>query len=313
MALENKNGPAKEDAIAMNGPRESPPAGQRLSIYTDEPLTQLARFSFDWAEVLCDPSHGCMPYHRTWSMIRLLESKGAKPAGGGFFGRELAAVAQEGRCRILLSGAADTGLAAMVLGQTRPVGIEPEFVLIDRCETTVEQNRLFARSAGFALETHRADIRGCDCAPVQAVVAHSALNFFDRSARQQVVDSWARSLKPGGRLLLSQRLLSEKDQPRGPRGSAEIGRRLSTIEKAAVAAHFPAAAVAELKTAVEALWGEPLHEDRTTYSDLADMLKQSNLTIIGSEQHHTGKSVSPLAAADSVRTIPRYEIVAVRM
>ena len=279
----------------------------------DEPLAQLARFSFDWAEVLCDPSHGCMHYHRTWSMIRLLESKGAKPAGERFFGRELAALAQDGRCRILLSGAADTGLAAMVLGQMRPVGIEPEFVLIDRCETTLEQNSLFSRAAGFSLETHRADIRDCACAPVQAVVVHSVLNFFDRSARQQVVDSWARNLEPGGRLLLSQRLLSERDHPRGPRGSAEIGQRLSIIEKAALAAGFPAPSVAELKKAVEALWDEPLHEDRTTYSDLADMLKQSNLTIVSSEQHHTGKSVSPLAPADSVQTIPRCEIVAVKV
>jgi SAM-dependent methyltransferase len=312
MALEDKNGQAKEDAIAMSGPQENP-AGQRLSIEMEEPLTKLARFSFDWAEVLCDPSHGCMPYHRTWSTIRLLESNGAEPAGGDFFGRELAATAQEGSCRILLSGAADTGLAAMVLHQLRPVGVEPELVLIDRCETTLEQNRLFARTAGFSLETHRADIRDCACAPVQAVVVHSVLNFFHRSARQQVVDSWARNLQPGGRLLLSQRLLSEKDRTRAPRDSAEIEQRLSVVEEAAVAADFSASSMAELKTAVEALWNQPLHEDRTTYSDLADMLKHSNLTIVGSQQHHTRNSVSPLAAADSVQTIPRYEIVAVRI
>lgn len=278
----------------------------------DEPLEKLARFSFDWAETLCDPHHGCTLYHRTWSTIRLLESEGAKPAGEKFFARELAALSRDGRCRILLSGAADTGLAAMILEQMRPIGIEPEFVLIDRCETTLQQNRLFASACGFSLETHRSDIRDCSCAPLQAVVAHSFLNFFNRNARQKVVESWARNLEQGGRLLFSQRLLPERDLPREPRARSEINQRLAVIEQSAVSANFPAHQMAELKRSIEALWSEPLPEDRVTYADLEDMLKQSKLEIVSSQQNHTSKNVSPIAPSDLAHAIPKCEIVAVK-
>jgi hypothetical protein len=277
----------------------------------NEPLEQLARFSFDWAETLCAPEHGCTHYHRMWSMIRLLESNGAQPAGAEFFGRELQPLG--GSCRILISGAADTGLAAMILGQLRPRGIVPDFVLVDRCETTLAQNRLFARAAGIAMEVHHDDIRGCSCEPVQAVVAHSFLNFFPREERQKVVDSWARNLEPGGRLLLSQRLPEGRDRPTKARTGDEIKHRLSAIEQAAVSAGFAPPLIAELLESAEELWARPLSEDRATYSDLVDMLDRSKFRIVGTTKDDAGQNVSPIATADYFGTVPRCEIVAVKL
>ncbi|HWS75504.1 MAG TPA: hypothetical protein VN324_10230 [Quisquiliibacterium sp.] len=84
-----------------------------------EPLDRLARFSWDWAPALCQPGHGCQDYHRSWSLVRLLELGGAMPAGVAFFQRELGALAKAGRRRVLVSGGADTGLMAVVVSAYR--------------------------------------------------------------------------------------------------------------------------------------------------------------------------------------------------
>ena len=65
-----------------------------------EPLQSLSRFSFDWANTLCDPEHGCAPYHRMWSFIRLLESGGALPNGQTFFGNAINIYSQNGKVHI---------------------------------------------------------------------------------------------------------------------------------------------------------------------------------------------------------------------
>jgi SAM-dependent methyltransferase len=186
-------------------------------------------------------------------------------------------------------------------------------VLVDRCETTLAQNRLFARSAGVAMEIRHEDIRDLSCERVEAVVAHTFLNFFPRDERQKVVDSWARNLVPGGRLLLSQRLLPGKDKPRKPRARDEIKRRLSAIGQAAVSAGFTPRLVGELLGSAEELWSQPLSEDRVTYSDFTGMLERSGFGIVRSTMDEAGASVSPIATAEFVDAVPRCEIVAVKL
>ncbi|NRB02185.1 MAG: class I SAM-dependent methyltransferase [Rhodobacteraceae bacterium] len=165
----------------------------------NEPLEDLARFAFENAPNLCDPAHGCAPYHRMFSLVRLLKLDGALPDGEAFFNDQLAKVAQTTKTpRILSTGAADTGVIAMTRAAAAPHGIEPSFVLTDRCATTLRQNEIFARRAGFELECHQGDIGALDCAPVDVAVSHNFLRFLPVPTQKVCMDVVAKTLKPGG-------------------------------------------------------------------------------------------------------------------
>lgn len=199
-----------------------------------EPLERLARFSWDWAPSLCLPAHGCEDYHRAWSLVRLLEMDGAMPAGVPFFQRELSALAQAGGRRVLVSGGADTGLTAVVVSAFRAVGIDPVIVFADRCETPCTQNQLFARELALEIEIRQCDITAIDCAPVDAIVAHSFLPFFEGPLRQQVVEAWARVIRPGGVLLISNAVSKDEAQWAQGRDPEKIEARRHTLQQAAV-------------------------------------------------------------------------------
>src|SRR5690606_6725054 len=128
----------------------SPPVPERVDPAVDisthnEPMQALAQFSYDWAPLLCGRDSACENYHRAWSMVRVLETGGALRAGGACFQRELERIYKNGGRRILICGAADTGLLAIVVRVMRGVGCEKCIVLVDRCQTALEQNRLYAR------------------------------------------------------------------------------------------------------------------------------------------------------------------------
>lgn len=168
-----------------------------------EPLDRLARFSWDWAPVLCRPEHGCADYHQTWSMVRLLELNGSLPAGAPFFERELGAVAQAGKTRVLVCGGADTGVSALVVKAFRAAGKLPRITFVDRCETSCSQNRLMLHELGLDAEIRCLDALEIDGDPVSAVVAHSFLQRFTGEERERLLQAWSRVVEPGGILLLS--------------------------------------------------------------------------------------------------------------
>jgi SAM-dependent methyltransferase len=226
----------------------SPPLPKSALPSDLEPLLQLARFSFDWAPALCRADHGCVDYHRVWSMIRLLDMDGASPAGWSFLQRELRKLAHREPPRILISGGADTGLMAVVASALDGNRIQPEIVFIDRCETTVAQNRLFARHRNLDVQFHVGDVRSLDCGPVDAVVAHSFLVFFDDDGRRDVVKTWSRLLKPGGVLLMSNRLAREADASRQVSTTTTTDTRLSNLRQKALAAGWDSR---DLETLIE--------------------------------------------------------------
>lgn len=187
-----------------------------------EPLDRLARFSWDWAPLLCDSEHGCCNYHRCWSSIRLFQKAGALPAGADFFYQHLSGLVKLGKKRVLISGAADTGLMALVYKVFMTLDAVPEIVLVDRCLTTVMQNRLLAGSLGLEADIWQTDVRALECDPVDAVIVHSFLGFFPEAARQQVIDAWGRVLNPGGKVLMSTMLAENDNVPYPPKDEASI-------------------------------------------------------------------------------------------
>lgn len=279
---------------------------------THEPLAALARFSFDWAASLCDPGMGCTAYHRGWSMVRLLESDGARPAGEAFFTEQLRLAGQGNRRRVLLSGAADTGLASLVLHALRPIGVEPEIVMIDLCRTTLEQNRLFALYQGFDIDLHQGDVATLRAAPVDAVMVHSFIGFIAPEHRATMVRLWADTLRPGGRLLISHRLGRSESGTRPTPAPEAIAARRERLEVRAAAFGLAQGMRDEIGAAAEALWkiraGHPL----MTEDELLSMLDAAGLVLDRLEYDSTSRSTSPFAMREVAESRARAEIVAIK-
>lgn len=276
---------------------------------TEEPLAELAGFAFDWAHCLCDPQAGCLAYHRAWSMVRHVDTGGALPAGEAFFGRALRGLARDGHIRVLLSGAADTGLAAMVLKTLRPHDIEPEIVLVDRCLTTLEQNRLFARHAGFRLQTVQMDAAALDVPPVDAILVHSFLGFFAREERQAVVDMWARNLAPHGQVLISSRLSEGEGTLRPAWDPDALARRKTVISAKALELGYSPAYSAAIADAGEALWKLNKSSPQLGEGELLILIEKAGLAVVEMEKDTSGKTVSPVILDAGAKRRHRAELI----
>lgn len=255
-----------------------------------EPLAEIARLSFLQAPSLCHPDHGCCVYHRAWSSIRLLLKGGILPAGGAFFADGLARVAQNGVCRVLLSGAADTGVAAMVLGALASRGLAAELVLAERCATSVAQNRLFAKQLGMTFEVHHGDILALECAPVDAVVAHSFINFLPETAQPTLVATWARVLRPEGVVLMHQKL---GVPPGRPVDASVVEASRINLETAALAHGYDPSTAHEIGQAGVAFWSRSKPYHFPSAEDLVGMFMQAGLECLQLERLKKMSTGSP--------------------
>lgn len=275
-----------------------------------EPLCQLARFAFDWAPSLCDPTHGCTDYHRSWSAIRLFSLDAAVPAGWPFFHRQLQALAEGNPApRVLISGGADTGLMAIVASAYAGTGVMPEVIFTDRCATTVEQNRLYAKHLGLNASFLVGDIRSLDCPPVDAVVAHSFLIFFDEESRRQVVANWGRLLKPGGVLLMSNRLGLKPPEEARERDAVDHEPRLAVLRKNALAGGWRATEVDLLVELARSMWNEP-EKKHFTAEHLQVCLEAAGLCLETLDYDASSQASGPRALRRGGTSRPRAEIVA---
>lgn len=224
------------------------------NVFRSEPLAMLARFSWDQAPQLCQPEHGCCDYHRGWSLVRWLELGGELPAGLDFFQRELSVFLSQSSNRILISGAADTGVLSMVLKALSASQIQPEIVFADRCRTTVQQNTLLAKHVGKEVQFHCCDIRELDCSPVDIIIAHSFLLFFEEPPRQQVINAWSRLLKPGGKVLMSNSITDDEREGPPPKDINLINRRVPELIKMAHANGFSESDANEVGATAHRIW-----------------------------------------------------------
>lgn len=277
-----------------------------------EPLDRLARFSWDWAPTLCDPSHGCVDYHRSWSMVRWLELNRALPAGQAFFERELAGLAGAGKRRVLISGGADTGVTALVAAAYRLAGVEPEIVFVDQCASTIAQNSLFAAHLGLKIECIQTDIRKLDCPAVDAIVAHSFLLFFEGQMRQQVIAAWARNLRPNGVLLMSNSLAQDEGDWISIKNQEEILRRKNTLELAAKNAGFESSAAIEIAETAARFWqSSPSRPPAITAANLRTSLEQAGFCVQSILSANVAPVSGPMAMVRaSTTTRARAEIIA---
>jgi SAM-dependent methyltransferase len=174
----------------------------------DEPLELSAPLARRLASRLCrkNPATGesCEWDHGFWQYLRIL-GLAASPKRHGDFYREAfeQLVDSSSRPRILISGASDYGMLALVLGAFGERGIEPEVTVVDMCETPLALNRWFAERESVGIHTHCSDLLSYTSdLPFDLICTHSFLGQFSPAQRPALLTNWHTLLRPGGAVVI---------------------------------------------------------------------------------------------------------------
>jgi hypothetical protein len=170
----------------------------------EEPLLESAPLAWRLAPDLCrkEPATGesCAWIHGFWQYFRLLGLASTPSLHVSFFTEALTARAgNTGTPRVLISGAADYSMLALVLGAYGARDVRPEVTVVDRCETPLMLNRWFAQRAAFEITTRLCDIlEYSEARPFDVLCTHSFLSEFPRDYWPRLLAKWRELLRPGG-------------------------------------------------------------------------------------------------------------------
>jgi hypothetical protein len=179
---------------------------------TEEALELSAPLARRLAPELCrrDPATGesCAWSHGFWQYLRLMDLAVEPALHAGFYQRAVEELLARHRApRILISGAVDYALLALILGTLRARGAQAHVTVLDQCETPLEMNRWYAQRLGVAIDTQRSDILAF--APgraYDAICTHAFLGYFDAAQRAALFARWRGLLSTGGSLITAHRL-----------------------------------------------------------------------------------------------------------
>ncbi len=225
----------------------------------------------------------------------MLDRGGALPGGASFFQKELQTFAALGRNRVLISGAADTGLLMIVISAFRAIGSEPEIVFVDQCDTTLTQNKLFARDVGANVHFYKSNILQFECDPVDVIIGHYIFNFFDEVEAVKLIKNWSKLLLNDGKILINQALYDEPlNRDTEVEGVEKLRLSLEKMSKAAANLGFSPEQIADVCKAVTAFKSDQKDRlDKLGYTERAsrpftDMWDSCGFRIMSSEHGTSG-------------------------
>jgi SAM-dependent methyltransferase len=179
----------------------------------NEPLDESAPLAWSWAQCLCDPLGDCVWYHGLWQILRLVGI--GKTAGGHaeFLIGALREAAREGTFpRVLVSGTADYSMPAQVIWAYDREAAPVELTVLDRCVTPLALSRWYAGRAGATIDTIKHEVVDANTENrFDLIVTNSFLGHFTPGERPKLVRAWGRLLRPGGKLVLTNRIRPSAD------------------------------------------------------------------------------------------------------
>jgi len=194
-----------------------------------EPLELSAALAYELAPQLCrgGDDRGCAWLHGFWPCLRLAGLAATPDRHAGFYGAALRALGPS--AGVLISGAADQGMLALVLAALPDASV----TVIDSCETPLQLNRRYAEHVGREVQTKRCSVLDyTPQAPFDLVCTHSFFGQFSREERPRLVAAWRGLLRPGGRVVTA--------HPLRPSGADEPNRftsRQETVFREQIAQH----------------------------------------------------------------------------
>jgi SAM-dependent methyltransferase len=220
-----------------------------------EPLEASASVTRELSTACCEPGaegRGCGAYHGFWPYMRLMGLGKTLSGQADLYRDAIQDAALQGQRNhvasprhVLVSGSVDYCILAHAHHALNQVAQPANYTVLDRCQTPLLLNRWYARRHGFDAETVCSDVLTFQAdSKFDLILASSFFGYFDPASRQQLFNNYARWLRPGGRLVFTNRLRSgPEDQAVGfsPAQAAHL------VEQAALLRHRlpPAAPLSE--------------------------------------------------------------------
>jgi SAM-dependent methyltransferase len=210
-----------------------------------------------------------------------------------------------GHKNLLISGAADTGMLAMVheaLMNTETVLQNFSITLIDRCPTVIEQNRLYAKSINLPVNFICGDILSTPLHDFDMVIAHSFINFFHEEKKQALFNAWSKLLTEKGILLIYNKTFDDPQKLMERRlNPAKIQERLTEAKLKIELHSLPKDAF----DSISDFYNNEAIREQFTRDKLMQMIKMSQLKIVDHQETLTTHSVGPTSSRldDQPRTI----------
>jgi hypothetical protein len=158
----------------------------------------------------------CRDYHLTRPYLNLGGVSRGPERDRTLFAPMLTRLVPNG-ARVLLAGAADTGLLRFVLSATGELA--PRITVADQCETPLALCRLFANDAGVAIETRRADlIDATGLGPFEVIVGHLVLGYMPVDQRVAFLRNLAGMLTSAGTLIIAASIIDHVPRIHTPVG-----------------------------------------------------------------------------------------------
>jgi SAM-dependent methyltransferase len=202
----------------------------------DPELLAAARYARSLAGSTClvDASgRSCAWYHGAWPFFRLVEIVSTPKKHAAHFESELRCAKQQGECRrVLISGSADDGMLRMIADSSAGWLPAMEFTVIDRCATPLRLCERFAERRRLRLTTIQRNI--LDAAPAamfDAILTHGFLGYFTAAELPVLLLRWRSLLRPGGRLVMVQRIREQYAGDRVRFTPAEAAAFIASVER----------------------------------------------------------------------------------
>jgi SAM-dependent methyltransferase len=175
-----------------------------------EPLDESHQQAQACADAHCKD---CAWYHGFWQYLRLIGLGKTLSGQSSWFIDQIRAVRHQPDLSILIMGCADYSAFAHVIKalelEADQHSQQPRIVAIDLCETPLLLNQFLAERTGVKIVGHQTDaLQYQPEATFDLVFTSSFMGYFDPRQRLDLFKQCHSWLKPGGRLVFSNRLRS---------------------------------------------------------------------------------------------------------